>query len=273
MIFRLFTVLVASFGVLFGQAGDEVFSFSAAPQFSVQNMHQIWAPIVSEISKQTGKKIELKLYDSIPKFESAIKAGEIDFAFVNPYIVTKLKKNAGYEPIVRDSKMLSGLLLVKKDSPIKSVKELEGKTLVFPTPTALAASLLVRAELREKEGVRFSSKYVNSHTNVYLHILTNKSAAGGSVNKALELEREDIKSGLRVLYKTASVAPHPIVVHKRVSKEMSDSFKNAIISLALNKNFVGMMTKAQLASPVEALYERDYLPIDRLKLEKYLGND
>jgi phosphonate transport system substrate-binding protein len=273
MIIRLFATLIVYIAGLFGQTGVEVYSFSAAPQFSVQNMHQIWAPIINEISKQTGKKIELKLFDSIPKFESAMKAGEIDFAFVNPYIVTKLKKNMGYEPIIRDSKTLSGVLLVKNDSPIKNVKELEGKTIVFPTPTALAASLLLRAQLQEKEGIKFHSKYVNSHTNVYLHILTGKSAAGGSVNKALALEREDIKSGLRVLYKTVAVAPHPIVAHKRVPKEMLDSFKSAIVSLSLNTNFGGIMTRAQMSSPVEAVYERDYLPIDKLKLEKYLSAD
>jgi len=273
MLFRLFIAMVSCICLSFGQPNTEVITFSAAPQFSVQNMHQIWTPIINEISKQTGKKIELKLYDSIPKFENAMKAGEIDFAFVNPYIVTKLKKTAGYEPIVRDSKMLSGILLVKKESPIRSVKDLQGKIIAFPTQTAFGASLLIRAELHEKEKLEFVPRYVNSHTNVYLHTLTGKSAAGGSVNKALEVERDDIKSSLRILYKTQAVAPHPIVVNKRVPKEFAIAFKEAIFSLAKNKNFVGIMAKAQIASPVSASYEADYLPIDKLKLEKYINND
>ncbi len=97
----------------------------------------------------------------------------------------------GYRPLVRDvGKTLYGVLVARKGGPIHSVKDLQGKTLAFPAPNALAASLQMRQELVDQFSIDFSAHYVKTHDSVYLNALRCSALlgevdAGGGVQKTL----------------------------------------------------------------------------------------
>jgi ABC-type nitrate/sulfonate/bicarbonate transport system substrate-binding protein len=54
----------------------------------------------------------------------------------------------GFLPLVRDGQsQLEGILVVRKDSPVRRIADLSGATVAFPASNAFAASLLPRALL------------------------------------------------------------------------------------------------------------------------------
>jgi hypothetical protein len=55
--------------------------------------------------------------------------------------------------------------VVRKDDPIKSAGELDGKEVAFPAPNAFGASLWIRALLAEREKIRIVPAYVKTHSN------------------------------------------------------------------------------------------------------------
>ena len=118
-------------------------TLAVVPQFPPIETYKRWAPVVEMISTKTGIKIDLRTYASIPEFERAILAGEPDLVFMNPYHQVMVKRD--YIPILRDSTPLEGILVVRKDSPYQSVKDLDGKTIAFPAPNAYAAALYMRS--------------------------------------------------------------------------------------------------------------------------------
>lgn len=83
---------------------------------------------------------------------------------------------------------LVGIIVVKKDSPVQSASELDGKTVAFPSPNALGATLLPRAEFDREFNIKVNELYVKSHSSVYLNVLLGKTAAGGGVQKTLSLQ-------------------------------------------------------------------------------------
>ena len=169
------------------------------PQFTALEIHKTWTPLLDKLSQATKLKFELKVAPSIPAFEQAIFKGEADFAFMNPYHEVVAKHKQGYIPLIRDATPLEGILLVKKDDPIQSLAELNGKEVAFPAPNAFAASLYIRAILAQ-QGINISPRYVKTHSNVYRSILVGDTIAGGGVNNTLQRETEEIKQQLRVLY-------------------------------------------------------------------------
>jgi phosphonate transport system substrate-binding protein len=61
---------------------------------------------------------------------------------MNPYHAIRANKKHGYAPLVRDvGRSLFGIIVVKKDSPIETVSELDGEIVAFPAPNALGAAL------------------------------------------------------------------------------------------------------------------------------------
>jgi phosphonate transport system substrate-binding protein len=251
-------------------AQERVFTIGVVPQFTPVEIYERWGPLVKELENRTGLKFELKTYKSIPEFEKAFLKGEPDFVFMNPYHQVMAYKAQKYIPLVRDKTPLTGILVVRRDSPVKEVKDLDGKVIAFPAPNAFAASLYMRALLAEKFKIKFIPEYVKTHDNVYRQVILGKAQAGGGVNNTFLRQPEEVKRELRILYETPSTAPHPFSVHPRVPKEVRDKVKKAILDMANEPSMKALLDRVQMPNPVPADYARDYKPLEKLNLEKYV---
>lgn len=211
---------------------EKVYSVGVVPQFEVRRISEIWQPVLDEVSRRSGIQLVLKTSSSIPVFEQQFAAGVFDFAYMNPYHAIIANKKQGYTPILRDTgRNLFGIIVVKKDSPIKSITELNEKTVAFPSPNALGATLLPRAEFSRKLNIKVDGIYVKSHSSVYLNVLLGKVAAGGGVQKTLSQQPDEIREKLRILYKTTGTPPHPVTAHPRIEKNLQVKVKNAFLEL------------------------------------------
>jgi phosphonate transport system substrate-binding protein len=261
----VFILCIASFSAA---SAAEEYTFGVVPQVSGSEIQKYWKPFLKELSSELNVTFKLRPYPSIPAFEEDLFKGGPDFAYMNPYHAVMAHKQ--YNPIIKDKAELVGCLVAAKSSGFKSVKDLDGKLIVFPSPNAFAASLYMRALLSEKENIRFSKKYVETHQNVYRSVALNMSAAGGGVQNTLDKDEPAVKDKLMVLYKTPGSASHPIGAHGRISAKFSSDVQKAILKLAADPKNRDMFKNIKMSNPVEADYKKDYLPLSQLGLEKYV---
>jgi phosphonate transport system substrate-binding protein len=205
-----------------------VYTFGVTPQFPQRQLYAIWNPVITELSRRTGLKFKLVTTLTIENFEKEFGMGAFDFVYVNPYHVTK---SPGYLPLVADSAPLRGILVVRRDAPIQSLKELEGKEVAFPSPNALGASLLMRADLEHLHHVKIKPLYVKTHSSVYLHVVKGLAAAGGGVDKSLSEQDPAIRNALRVIYTTREIASHPVAAHRRVRPADREKVRRALLAM------------------------------------------
>jgi len=247
------------------------YTVAVVPQLPAQITHKNWGPLLHKLSNASDLSLELKLYDNFLDFEAAIKQGAPDFVYMNPYHQVMAKKLQGYIPLIRDdSTKLVGIIVVRKDSPITSVKQLEGKNIAFPSPIAFGASLYMRALLTEQESLSFSQQYVSTHTNVYRNVILGMVDAGGGVNKTLNAERPEVKNQLRVLYQTPGVASHPFSVHPRVPQTVRDKITQTWFKFAQQDSGKDILNAVHFNKSITANFDQDYQPLHRLSLEKYV---
>lgn len=250
---------------------NKIYTIGVVPQLVSTETHRIWAPVITKLIQLTGLQFELKLYESIPKFEIDFLNGQLDLAFLNPYHAVMAKKAHGYIPLIRDSaQSLSGILVVKKDSEIKSLKDLNGKSIAFPAPNSFGASLYLRALLAQKNKISFTPIYQKTHSNVYRHVIFGETLAGGGVNNTLKRESPEVQSQLRILFETPAVASHPLVAHPRLSKNLMNLIMNAFLEMGKNTDSQKLLDQAQLSKPIKANYKIDYKPLEKLKLDKFV---
>ena len=246
------------------------YTLAVVPQASPAETYRRWAPFAEQLQRVTGQHLQLRVYRSFDEFETDLVNGLADFAYMNPYHFLMARKAQGYLPLVRDgSRLLSGQLLVRRDSPLKSVKELNGKTIAFPDPNAFAASLYMRALLQEKANIRFTASYLGTHANVYRHVILGSVAAGTGVNLTLARERPETRDELRVLYETPGTAPHPLCAHPRIPADLREAVTRAVLELNKNENGRTLLKRVDILQPVRAVYARDYQPLEKLDLQKY----
>jgi phosphonate transport system substrate-binding protein len=264
-------LLLALAGTLLSGAGAfaTTYSIAVVPQYNVVQLHTEWQPLLERIARDSGITLELSFQSSIPKFERALLKGEPDFAYANPYHAVMAKNAQGYLPIVRDSKALTGILLVRKDSPYKILTDLTGKEIGFPAPNAFGASLYMRALLAEKK-IKFEPLFLNTHGNVFRSIINGSVAAGGAVNNTYNDERAEIRDQLRIIFQTQGSASHPVIVHPRVPEAVRAAVKAAFLALQKDPAGVAMLKEVRLPQPLAASYESDYLPLEKLGIEKFV---
>jgi phosphonate transport system substrate-binding protein len=180
------------------------------------------------------------------------------------------KKAAGYIPIIHDDhQRLTGILVVRKDSPVTRIDQLDGATIAFPAPNAFGASLYMRALLTEKFHLRFTPVYRTTHSNVYRHVLNGHVKAGGGIQQTFDKEAPEVRESLRVLYETPAAYSHPIVVHPRVQAAARHAVQRAFLELAKRADHASLLKEIQISAPAIAKYE-DYAPIEKLGLERFV---
>ena len=250
-------------------ATQAVYAVSVVPQFPAVDIARTWTPILEQLGQQVGARFELKVARDIPSFEADVKAGLPDFAYLNPFHQVRAKRAQGYVPLVRDTELLTGILVVRKDDPIRSTRQLEGQTLAFPAPNAFGASLLIRAQLDEVDRVRITPFYARTHTNAYRQTLAGKAAASGGLRATLEREPAEVQAGLRILVETPGAAPHPLSAHPRVPVAVQRAVQAAWLKLAQDSSLRANFADVPMTRPVKADHARDYAPLERLKLDRY----
>jgi len=207
------------------------YTFGVVPQFEQRKLHAIWNPIIEELEKRTGLKFKLVTTLTIQDFEKEFVKGGFDFVYTNPYHVLMENRNQRYVPLVRDKVPLRGILVVRKDSPIRKPSELKGKVVTFPSPNALGASLMMRADLERLHHAVVKPLYVKTHSSVYLHVVKGLAEAGGGVEKTLQEQDPLVREALRTIYTTRSMPSHPVAAHPRVPKEDREKVRHALLEM------------------------------------------
>lgn len=254
-----------------GDAGAaKTHTFDVVPQFTAAKIHTTWAPLLQRVGKDAGLCFELKIAASIPEFEQTFLKGQAQFAYVNPYHAVLAYQKQKYTPLLADGhEPLTGILVVRKDSPLQNIDALAGKPLAFPAPNAFAASLLIRAELAKKK-INIQPVFVKTHGNVYRAVIAQDLLAGGGVNNTLESEAPEVQSQLRVLYETQAYTPHPVITHPSISEEVRQRFFNAMRKLMQDDEGRKLLDQVNLTQPMAVTYAKHYKALESLKLEKFL---
>ncbi len=244
------------------------YTVGPVPQFEQRKLHAIWKPIVDEVERRTGLHLKLVTTLTIRDFHQAYAEGVLDFVYVNPYNIARFHDTQAYIPLVADKVPLRGIVVVRKDGPIRTVEELNGKTIAFPSPNALGASLLVRAELDQLYHVRVEPLFVKTHSSVFLHVAKGLAAGGGGVEKTLQEQDEAIRAQLRVIFTTRACPSHPIAAHPRVPPEVREKVRTALLDMGKTAEGREMLAKVPISHIIPVTYA-DYAIMGTWGLEKY----
>ena len=260
-----------SYGACLGtQLSTKVYTFDVVPQFPAAKIYTTWSPLLQRIGQDAGLCFELRVSASIPEFEQRFLKGESDFTFLNPYHAVLAYQKKKYQPLLADAQdLLTGILVVRSDNPIKNLNDLKGKNVSFPAPNSFAASLLIRAELA-KHKIDVNPVFVKTHSNVYRSVINKDALAGGGVNNTLDNEAPEVRQQLRVLYETPAYTPHPIATHPSVTSEVRERFLKSMVKLSQDEEGQKLLDGINLNKPQAVSYAKHYKVLESLQLEKFL---
>lgn len=200
------------------------------PQQSASELARVWIPVLGALSERAGLSLRFATAPDIPAFEKRLAASAYDVAYMNPYHYSVFAQKPGYVAFAKEKgRRLRGLVVVRKDSTIKDMKELAGQQIAFPAPAAFAATVLVRAEF-ERMGVPITPVFVKSHESVYLNVAQRQIEAGGGITRTLQTMDAPVRDELRVLWQTKDYTPHAFAAHPRVPAADLQALRAAMLT-------------------------------------------
>lgn len=246
--------------------------FSPVPQLPAPTLFARWMPLLEVLGQETGQCFELVINQTIPDFERLLFRGEIGLAYANPYHAVLAYKSRGYLPLLADAALLTGILVVRRDSEIRQLSDLRGRRVDFPAPNAFAASLLLRAHLQSLH-IEIQPRYVKTHGNVYRSVILGEALAGGGVNKTLLSEPEEMRQHLKVLYETPGYRSHPLIANPKIPLPLRARIQERFINLAKTESGRALLAGVQISDPIPVNYANDYRPLEKLRLQKLVVLD
>ena len=214
-----------------GVADQVPYSFGFPLQQSAVEMAKRWTPFLDYLTEKTGVPLEFKTAKDIPTFQQQMMAGQYDFAFVAPHIYVQLDKAIGYKALANEKNGKSiGLVVVRSDSPIKDLAQLNGTTMAFASKTALMGTLIPKREL-DSRNIVVEGEYVVSLDSVYLTVAKGRFPAGGGENRTFGALAPELKSQLKILWESKPIPPFAFIAHSRVPQAAADKLKAAMLGM------------------------------------------
>lgn len=195
---------------------NDSYILGVVPQQAAPKMERTWEQVLHYLEQHTGYKFRFEMAENVSDFEQNLAIGKYHFAYMNPYHYVTFHKHSGYKAFARaKDKKIHGIIVVHKDSQLKSIEDLNNKVLVFPSSFAFGASLIPRSELSRRR-IHIMSRYVLSHDAVYRHVAERHFTAGGGVIRTFKDTPVGIRNKLRILHTTQGYTPHAFAVHPTV---------------------------------------------------------
>ena len=144
---------------------------------------QFWNPILRYVSERSGVPLQLKVAHTGPEHTAMVRRGEYHFLYSNHNFI-KENEDSGYRVFARSRDDVgTGEIVVLKDSPIRSLADLEGKEVVFPHLAAFYGYHLPMDGLLRK-GIQVKPHFAGNQEGAMGQLKAGRAVAAG-VNAAV----------------------------------------------------------------------------------------
>lgn len=208
--------------------------FGVHPLHNPKRLFEVYQPLMDYLNSHFGEKLfRLEASKNYDEFDKKLFSSHFDFALPNPYQTLKSIEH-GYSIFGKmgDDHNFRGIILVRKDSPIKHVLDLKGKAVSFPAPTALAATMMPQRFLHDN-GLNIAndieSLYVGSQESSIMNVYLGKSAAASTWPSpwfSFIKERPEVASELKVMWETPSLPNNGLVAKKTLDSSLVNNVSN-----------------------------------------------
>lgn len=234
-------------------AATAVYTVAVVPALPATEIKCRWQPLLDALQRETGFVLRFRFYDDNQAFEHGLARSEPDFAMIGPLQTWKARHS--YQPMLRDGAPMVGVVLVRKDSPIRTLADLSGRTVAFPGGSDVTASLLFAHELKAlTRAPRLLPQ--RTHVNGLRAVTLGKADATISNSYSLRLMPPGLEAQLRTIHRTAAM-PGPSFGHaRRVPGDAVRAMKDAL--LQLKDANPALLDSALMPHLTEADLDRDY---------------
>lgn len=246
--------------------------FAVHPLHNPKLLQRAYQPLIDYLNVNIPEvHFELEASRDYHAYESKFRAREPAFLLPNPWHTLQAIK-MGYHVIAEagNAEDFRGVFIVRKDSTIRNVKDVKGKTVSYPSPTALAACIMPQYFLHQN-GVDvnhgINNTYVGSQESSIMNAYLGKSDIAVTWPPPWRLFQQnhpEEAGQLKVIWQTPPLINNSVMARDDIPAPVVDKVRALLLGLHAVPDgsviLAGMQT-ARFNPATDATYAvaRDYI--------------
>lgn len=244
------------------------------PLHNPKRLYEIFGPVTDYLTEQIpGAVFRVEASRNYAAYDQKLYSGQFHFALPNPYqTVNSLQHGYRVFGKMADDENFRGIILVRKDSHITTIKDLMGKAVSFPAPTALAATMMPQFYMQE-HGLDVMNDidihYVGSQESSIMNVFLGNTIAGSTWPPpwhALSKERPELAEALEIKWTTSFLPNNSLVVRHDVPSDIEEQVAQLLFSLHTHKQGKEWLNRMEL-SKFERATNETYQPVTKFLIE------
>lgn len=253
----------------------KAYTFAIHPLYSPARLFEAFAPLIDYLNARLpDARLVLEASRNYPEYDQKIIAGRPDFIVPNPF-ETLIGLRHGYHvhAKVDNDEDFRGIILVRKDSGIRTPTDLKGKVIAAPGKTALAATMMPKYFLATHgvdvhKDVRYL--YTGTQESTILSLTLGKAQAATTWPvpwRLIQQHRPELSKTIRVAWKTDTLPSISVMAHNRVPKALARQVADLLIAMKDDPQGRRLLEKSTFVA-FEAANDATYEPV-RMFIERY----
>ncbi|MCK9413067.1 MAG: phosphate/phosphite/phosphonate ABC transporter substrate-binding protein [Prolixibacteraceae bacterium] len=218
---------------------NPVYHFAIHPLYNPVKMIESYEPLMDYLNgKLKGAQLTLEASRDYFNFEQKLKGSKPEFLLPNPW-QTLQAIQSGYTVIAMAGAPtdFKGLIIVRKDGGIRKPSDLKGKSISYPSPTALAACIMPQY-LLHSFGINVNhdieNKYVGSQESSIMNVFLKITAAGATWPppwRIFQKDHPEEASALKVIWETESLINNSVMARNDIPASIRDQVQKYLFGL------------------------------------------
>lgn len=227
------------FGTKPSAARVPVYHLAVHPLHNPTKLMQAYQPLIDYLNgRLQGARLDLEASRDYANFEAKYRARTPEFLLPNPWQSIQAMK-LGYRVIAMagEPQDFKGIFVVRRDSGLKRPADLKGKSVSYPSPTALAACIMPQYFLHN-HGIDVNgdmeNRYVGSQESSIMNVYLRLTAAGATWPppwRAFQKEHPREAAELKVIWETESLVNNSVMVRGDVPAQLGKQIRALLLGL------------------------------------------
>ena len=204
------------------------------PNTTAKQIVETYRPLTNALEKTLRRRVEIYSAPNFKSFVARTRQGEYDLLLTAPHFAWLARQDAGYQPLLKHTEPVRGLLVVKSSSSYRDVDALRGRTIAIADPLAVIV-LALQAELAEnglKHNIDYRIINAGTHINATLQVIKGRADAAMVGQSPYTLFPPELRKQLHVLLETPPLSSLTYLTHPRLSEAEALTIRETLLRFA-----------------------------------------
>lgn len=202
-----------------------------------------WNPVLRYLAQKTAIPLQLKMGQTVAQTDAMMGREEFDLVFTNHNFQKEF--DGRYKVLVRwAGQPIHGAIVVYEEHPARQLRDLQGRSISFPSAEAFAGYAVPVVALKEA-GITVNTRFAGNQEGALAQLKAGQvdAAAVNSRFIAPYAQRENIR--YRTIYLSEPYHELPIIIHPRVPAAQASLLQHALLSMHADPDGAAILKEVQ----------------------------